>query len=102
MTTLKTLMTIDPQIRDGYLMIPKGMTPIYLHHLRGDRMIAYVEGWKPELEFAGQKFDLYLLSDARQFIVPLAHNGSTENQRWYDTFGKPAKEATLINGELVI
>jgi hypothetical protein len=103
MNAPRTLTAIEPQIRDGYVLIPKGMTPVYLHEL-GDRTIAYVEDWTAEREYDANRFDLYLLTNARQFVVSLTDRAaaSRQDQRWYDDFGEPTKEAIKINGELTI
>jgi hypothetical protein len=103
MSLPRVLTAMTPWIRDGYVAIPKGMAPVYLHDLEG-RAISHVAGWTAEREYNADRFDLYLLGNAHQFIVTLNDRvaGSRQDQRWYDNFGEPTKEAITVGGELLI
>src|ERR1700686_5013011 len=92
---MNNLMAMKPEIVDGYLVVPVGMTPVYLHFLK-DRWIVYVEGWTPEGEFNASGFNAYPLAAAREFTVSVSGGLDDYVQsgtRWYDSFGKPTKEA---------
>lgn len=96
------LTPIEGRIVDNHLVVPHGMTPIYLHQLDG-KMIAHVKGWTAAGEYDRNSFYLYPLDRARHFKVSLTSNGEVVNQDWYDDFGEPTKEA-MTDGcdELVI
>ncbi len=87
-----TLIGILAVIREEHLLIPTGMTPIYLH-LGTPGPVAYVEGWTPQKEYENNTYNLYPLKLARRFIVPLKINGEAENQMWYDSLQGPAMQA---------
>jgi hypothetical protein len=96
------LTPIEAQIVDDHLVIPHGMTPVYLHSLNG-QLIAHVEGWTAAKEYDLNRYDLYPLSNARHFIVSLRFGGGQVNQDWRDNFGEPTKEAMKDgSGELMI
>jgi hypothetical protein len=44
------LTAIETPTKEGYVVIPHGMKPTYLHTLNG-QMIAYVEGWTAAREY---------------------------------------------------
>ena len=63
-----------------------------------------MEHWTAEREYEANRFDMYLLANAKQLIIQLGDRaaGSKQDQRWYYDFGQPTKEAIKINGELTI
>jgi len=96
------LTAIEARIVNDHLVIPHGMTPIYLHSING-QMIAHVEGWTEASEYDQNWYDLYRLDNARNFIMSITSNGEQTNQDWYGSFGEPTKEAMKdTRGELVI
>jgi hypothetical protein len=96
------LKAIEARVVDDHVVIPHGMTPIYLHSLNS-QMIAHVAGWTAAREYDLNRYDLYPLANARHFIVSLKSNGEQINQNWYDSFGEATKEAMEDgSGELVI
>ena len=92
------LTAIEVEMLDGYLLIPRGMTPIHFHVL-GGRMIAHVENWDAEKECEPKYFDMYLLKDARKVTIRYRANGEGEDQDWFDKFGEPVKEARRLDRE---
>jgi|SRR5450759_5178318 hypothetical protein len=96
------LTPLETRVVDGHLVIPHGMTPIYVHCLNG-QTIAHVKGWTATSEYDRNWYDLYTLDQARHFIVSLMSSGEALNQDWYDNFGEPTKEAMKDgSGALVI
>ena len=88
----RTLTAIEAELWDGYIVIPKGMKPVFLHD-QGNRLLAYVLDWSPSGEYDATYFDLYLLSAATRFVLPCVVNGERSDQTWYGAFGEYNKEA---------
>jgi hypothetical protein len=96
------LMEIEPQIVDHHIVIPHGMTPIFLHWFQG-KPTAYVEGWTVAKEYNPNSYDLYPLNNAHHFILSTKSNGEQLDQDWYANFGESTKEAMKDgSGNLVI
>src|ERR1035437_895631 len=97
------LTAIKAPIKEGYVVIPHGMKPIYLHTLNG-QVIAYVKGWTAPREYDQNWYDLYLLGDARHFVlVSKLNNEAPTNEDWFADFGEASKEAMKDgSGSLVI
>jgi len=86
------LRPIEVKLHEGHVVVPTGMTLVYLHD-EGNRRLAYVEHWTASGEYDATDFDLYNLSTARRFTVCLTQEGEAETQTWYGDFGKYTKEA---------
>ncbi|GEM_PF-3366200 len=96
------LTAIEAEVLDGYLVVPKGLTPVYAHTI-GTRMIVHVENWTAAKEYDQNYFDLYALSETPSHILHFKMSGVDRgDEQWYSKFGLPTKEAMLHNGELVI
>ncbi len=74
-----TLTPIETKIHEGYVVIPVGMTLVFLYDA-GDRYLAYVQGWTAAGEYDATYFDLYSLQTATQFIVPFKKEGQSADQ----------------------
>ena len=89
--------TIAAEIVDGYLVVPSGMKPIYLHG-----QVVHVEGWTAEKEYDRNAYDLYPLADADHSLKSIKVNGEELSQDWYEDFGEPTKEAMKHGGKLEV
>ena len=67
------------------VVIPQGMTPIYVHSLAG-QWIAHVTGWTTARQYDSNKCDLYPLTNKNPIVIDHI------TQAWYHSFGEPAKE----------
>jgi hypothetical protein len=83
---------IEGRIDNGHLVIPHGMTPIYLQSVNG-KMIAYVDGWTAQKEYDQNSYDLYPLDKATHFVQPFKVNDESADQDWHRDFGAPTKTA---------
>ncbi len=95
------LVPIDANIRDGYLLVPHGMTPVFLHEYDG-RKLVHVSGYDPKNEYDSHLFDLYPLDRCTRSILVMGRDGQSEEQEWCSNFGEPTKEALVTGGELTI
>jgi hypothetical protein len=94
---------MEVQIADNHLVMPHGLTPVFLQSLDG-RMIAHVTRWTTAAEYDQRRYDLYPLGNAWRFTVPLNVDGEGQtNQDWYSNFGMPTMEGMKgRRGELLV
>ena len=76
---------IDGRFIDGYLVIPKGMTP-RLAFWYEDRLLVDVDGWTPKGEYEQTDFDLYNLKEATKTKITSGVNGQRTEETWYVQF----------------
>lgn len=88
------LTPIHVEIVEEHVAVPRGLTPIYVHKIAGDRIIAHARDWSAETEYDQNLFDLYPLSEARSFVVQINSDTSGDQVKsdWYDSFGTATKE----------
>jgi hypothetical protein len=88
-----TLTPIEAKIDEDHVVIPKGMTLVFLQK-DGDRFLAWVHGWTSAGEYDATDYDLYSLENAHAFTISCKMNGEPEEQRFWFDFKQHTKEPT--------
>jgi hypothetical protein len=100
MNAFQTLTAIEVQIKDEHLAVPSGMVPRHAHP-DGRRWIVHVEGWTGAGEFDNDRYDLYSIDELPQVTITVGScDLGRHDEQWYG-FGKPARKAIKVNGELI-
>jgi hypothetical protein len=86
---------------EGYLAVPRGITPVF-SHVVGGRTLAYVRNWTAAKEYDQTLYDLYPLSEAKAYYVTKKDATGEVEEKYHINFGAPTKRATKLNGELEV